>query len=158
MATFEFETTINAPLAKVWEFYQDVRSSLPALSDPADEVRVEHADAPPRQGGKLVITARDPLGRRVKWVAVYVEIVPPHAVVFGEEARFVDEQESGPFRSWRHAHEFEAIDSKTTRMIDRITYTVGLGPIGWVADKLLVRPKLNRMFGYRQQALPKLLG
>jgi ligand-binding SRPBCC domain-containing protein len=155
MATIEFETITQAPLAKVWVFYDDVQRSLPALSDPRDQVQIESVDAPPRVGGKLVLHANGPLGR-VKWVAVYVEIVPPHAVVFGEEARFVDEQESGPFKTWRHSHEFEAIDSKTTRMIDRITYTVGMGPLGWIADKLLVRPRLRRMFGYRKEKLPTL--
>jgi uncharacterized protein len=156
MATFEYETVIEAPLAKVWEFYQDVQRSLPAISDPRDDVQIESVDTPPRVGARLVLHANGPLGR-VKWVAVYVELVPPHAVVFGEEARFVDEQESGPFRTWRHAHEFEAVDSTTTRMIDRVTYTVGWGPIGWIADKLLVRPRLSRMFGYRRQVLAKLM-
>jgi ligand-binding SRPBCC domain-containing protein len=156
MATFECETVIAAPLAKVWAFYQDVKSSLPALSDPGDEVRIESVDVPPRIGGKLVLHAKGPLGR-VRWVAVYVQIVPPHAVVFGEEARFVDEQESGPFKTWRHAHEFEAIDARTTRMMDRITYSIGWGPIGWLVDKVLVRPKLKRMFEHRKQVLPGLL-
>ena len=157
MATIEFETTINAPLAKVWEFYQDVQASLPVLSDPRDEVRIESVDVPPRVGGKLVLHAKGPLGR-VKWVAIYSEIVPPHAVVFGEEARFVDVQESGPFKTWKHRHEFEVVDAKTTRMIDRIAYSVGMGPIGWVADKLLIRPRLRRMFGYRREVLAKLFG
>jgi ligand-binding SRPBCC domain-containing protein len=157
MATLEVETTIHAPLSKVWEFYLDAHRSLPALSDPGDEVRIESGEFPLRVGSKLVINAKGPLGR-VKWLAVYEEIVPPHAVVFGEEARFVDVQESGPFKTFRHSHEFEAVDSKTTRMMDRVTYTVGWGPIGWIADKLLVRPKLKRMFRHRQKVLPALLG
>jgi ligand-binding SRPBCC domain-containing protein len=156
MATIDFETTIAAPLGRVWAFYQDAQKSLPKLSDPRDDVQIESVDLPPRVGGKLVLHANG-LAGRVKWVAVYVEIVPPHAVVFGEEARFVDEQESGPFKTWRHSHEFEAVDSKTTRMTDRVTYTVGWGPIGWIVDKLFVRPRLRRMFAYRRDVLPSLL-
>ena len=78
-------------------------------------------------------------------------------LVFGEEARFTDEQESGPFRSWQHSHEFEAIDDRTTRLVDRITYTVGWGALGWIADKLVVAPKLRAMFRYRHAMTRKLL-
>jgi hypothetical protein len=63
-------------------------------------------------------------------VAKIVQHKPPRAVVFGEEARFVDEQESGPFKAWRHEHDFERVDAKSTRVVDRITYRVGWGPIG----------------------------
>lgn len=155
MPTIEFETTVAAPLAKVWALHQDV-SNLVALSSPRDEVRIERADLPPTVGGRLVIHAKGPLGA-IRWVARFVEIVPPHAVVFGEEARFVDEQESGPFKRWRHAHEFEAIDAKTTRIVDRITYTVGYGPLGALADFLLVRPRLRAMFRHRHATTKRML-
>ena len=157
MRTLEFETTLAAPLAKVWAFYEDVQKSLEAISSPADEVKIESVELPPREGTRLVITAKVPLRGRVKWVAKIVEHRPPHAVVFGEEARFVDVQEDGPFKSWRHEHDFEAIDAKHTRVIDRITYRVGLGPAGWIADVAFVRPKLRAMFRYRHGQLHRLL-
>jgi ligand-binding SRPBCC domain-containing protein len=155
MPTIEFETTIAAPLARVWEFHQDVMGSLPAVSPPGDQVRIEHADLPPRTGSRVIVLAKGPLGP-VKWVAKYVEFVPPHPVVFGEEARFVDEQESGPFKRWRHSHEFEAIDAKTTRLVDRISYQVAYGPLGWIADKIVVRPRLRAMFRYRHGVLRRM--
>ena len=156
MPTVEFITTIAAPLAKVWAFHEDVARSLPALSPPADQVKLESVDLPPRVGMKVIILAKGPFGP-LRWVAKYVEHVPPHAVVFGEEARFVDEQESGPFKSWRHSHEFEAVDAKTTRMVDRITYRIGWGPLGWIADVLLVRRKLRAMFAHRHVMTRRLL-
>lgn len=156
MPTLLFETTIAAPLAKVWAFHEDVKMSLPALSPPGDDVRIESADLPLAVGSRITILARGPLGP-VRWVARIVEWVPPHAVVFGEEARFADEQESGPFKRWRHSHEFEAIDAKTTRLVDRINYQAPLGPLGWVADKLLIRWKLRAMFKHRHGAVRKAL-
>src|SRR5688500_7103793 len=119
MPTLEFETIIAAPLQRVWEIFSDV-NSLIAISPPADRVEIESADVPIGAGSRIVIIAAGPLGRRMRWVAKIVEHRPPHAVVFGEEARFVDEQESGPFKSWRHEHEFERVDEKTTRVIDRV--------------------------------------
>jgi len=113
----------------------------------------------PVQGGsRVVLIIRQPVvGRRVRWVARIVEHRPPHAVAFGEEARFVDEQESGPFKSWRHEHDFERVDEKTTRMLDRVTYRVPLGPIGWLADVVFVRRKLGEMFRYRHEQTKRLL-
>jgi ligand-binding SRPBCC domain-containing protein len=155
--TFHHETILPFPIEHVWAFHQDITGALPKLTDPAEQMRIEHADLPPREGTKVVITAKGPLGRRIKWVAVYTAFVPPHPVVAGVEARFVDEQQSGPFKRWRHSHEFEAVDSKTTRLTDHIDYTVPLGPLGWVGDLLIVRRKLKSMFAYRAKVLPELL-
>jgi ligand-binding SRPBCC domain-containing protein len=157
MPTLEFETTVAAPLAAVWAFFEDVGRSLPALTSPAEGVTVESADLPTRVGSRIVLEVNGPFGR-VRWVAKIVEHVPPHVVVFGEEARFVDEQEQGPFKYWRHAHEFEAMDAKTTRVLDRITYRVPLGPIGWIADRIYVRPKLAALFRHRHDQLRKRFG
>src|SRR5262245_38784658 len=136
MATLEFEITVAAPLEKVWAFHDDVKTSLPALSPPGDEVQIESADLPIKAGSKIDILAKGPLGR-IRWVAKIIDHQPPHAVVFGEEARFVDEQQSGPFKAWRHEHEFERIDEKTTRIVDRLIYRAPLGPIGWIVDVIL---------------------
>src|SRR5687768_12775611 len=156
MPTIEFETTVAAPLDEVWAFHEDVRASLPALSPPRDDVSIESADVPPHVGSRIVINARGPFGRRMKWVAKITEHAPPHAVVFGEEARFVDEMESGVFKAWRHEHDFERLDEKTTRVLDRVTYRVGLGPVGFFADRLIVRPRLRSMFRHRHAALRRL--
>src|SRR5437899_2389160 len=107
MPTLEFQTTIAAPLEKVWAFHDDVARSLPALSPLGDDVQIESADVPVKVGSKIVILTNAPMGKRIRWVAKIIDHQPPHAVVFGEEARFVDEQESGPFKFWRHEHEFE---------------------------------------------------
>jgi ligand-binding SRPBCC domain-containing protein len=153
----EFEMIVAAPLARVWAFHQDVMNALPVLSPPGDQVTVEHADSPPVARARTVISFRGPFGRRMRWVARIVEHRPPHAVVFGEEARFVDEQETGPFRRWRHEHEFEAIDAKTTRIVDRVTYTPPLGVIGWLLDPILIAPRLRKMFTHRHAATKRLL-
>lgn len=155
MPTLEFETTVNAPLESVWVFHEDVRRSLPALSPADDDVSIESAEVPVRVGSQIVILATGPFGR-IRWVAKIVEHKPPHAVVFGEEARFVDEQVSGPFKSWRHEHDFEAIDAKSTRVLDRVTYRVPYGPIGWIADWALVRPKVRGMFHHRHAELRRI--
>jgi ligand-binding SRPBCC domain-containing protein len=156
MPTLEFEITVAAPLDVVWAFHDDV-ANLPVLSAPESQVTLESADVPVRVGSRIVISATGPLGR-VRWVARIVEHTPPRAVVFGEEARFVDEQESGPFKTFRHEHDFERVGEKATRVVDRLTYRVGWGPIGWIADGLIVRRQLRSMFRRRHAVLCERFG
>jgi len=155
----EFETTIDAPLERVWAFYSDPVNALPALTPPDIEAHIESADVPVQTGSRIVLNIKPPglRGRQVRWIAKIVEHRPPHPVAFGEEARFVDVQEAGPFSSWRHEHDFERVDEKTTRMLDRVTYRVPLGPIGWIFDVVFVRRKLTEMFRYRHAQTRRLL-
>lgn len=70
--------------------------------------------------------------------------------------RFVDEQLSGPFRTWIHEHCFEAIGESTTRIQDEVLYALPLEPIGRIAHPL-VRARLDRIFDYREESVRRLL-
>ena len=159
MPTLLFETTVPAPLGRVWAFHDDVAAALPALSPPTARVKIESADVPVCAGSRIVITARGPLGIRFRWVARIVEHRPPplSPAGAGSTAGFVDEQESGPFKSWRHEHTFAAVDESTTRLTDRVTYAVRFGPLGRLADRLFVRRQVEAMFRHRHGVLPRLL-
>ena len=156
MPTRIYQTKIAAPLARVWLFHTDAQN-LPRLSPPAAKVRLESADLPLREGARLVILAKGPLGRPIRWVAKITECTPPNAVLFGAEARFVDEQVQGPFASWRHEHEMEAVDANTTLLTDRVTYRVPGGLLGVLADWVFVRWQLRRLFAYRRRVMRQTL-
>jgi hypothetical protein len=72
--------------------------------------------------------------------------------------RFVDEQESGPYASWRHTHEFEAEPGGATTVRDLVEYAMPFGPLGRVAHALIVRRALDRIFDHRREAIQRLLG
>ena len=153
MATIQYDITIPLPIERVWAMFCDIKTIFPALTPPEQQMVLERIEPLPAQlGTEVLISSKSPIGR-VKWLARYTEFVPPHAVVFGMEARFVDTQITGPFKSWVHSHEFEALDSTSTRCIDRITYTAPYGPLGWLANPLIIRPALNKMFAYRHQVM-----
>jgi uncharacterized protein (TIGR01777 family) len=108
----------------------------------------EHAEVVERsgglaEGGRAVIRVGAPLGLR--WVTRHGEYQPGR--------QFVDEQVSGPFASWRHLHRFEPEGSGACLMTDRIDYRPPLGAVGAVGDPLLIRPRLERMLGYRHELL-----
>jgi ligand-binding SRPBCC domain-containing protein len=156
MPTLVFETTVRAPLERVWALHDDVAAALPALSPPAARVKIEAADLPVRVGSRIVITARGPLGVRLRWVAKIVEHAPPGGAGRAA-ARFVDEQESGPFESWRHEHTFAVVNDTNTRLTDVVTYVVRFGALGRIADRLFVRRQVRAMFRHRHEVLPRLL-
>ncbi|MDQ0755938.1 SRPBCC family protein [Arthrobacter sp. B3I4] len=65
---------------------------------------------------------------------------------------FVDEQVKGPFRRFRHVHEFSQ-DSAGTTMVDRIEFATPFGPIGRVVEKLLLGRYLQRLIETRNRHL-----
>ena len=69
--------------------------------------------------------------------------------------RFVDVQLAGPYRYWRHLHEFEDAPGGT-RVIDRVTYALPFGLLGVLAHRLFVRHTLERIFAYRQRRLAEI--
>jgi ligand-binding SRPBCC domain-containing protein len=81
---------------------------------------------------------------RMKWRTLIEE--------FAEDSHFVDLQLSGPYRLWRHRHEFRDV-SGGTEMVDRVDYELPFGPLGHVARWLLVRSSLERIFDYRSRVI-----
>lgn len=158
MPVLTFEITLAAPLADVWAFHEDVAAALPALSPPAAAVKIESADLPVAVGSRIVITARGPLGVRLRWVARIVEHTPPDPAANAVRAAFVDEQESGPFAQWRHEHRFEQLAPGTSLLTDRVTYRVPLGPLGVIADRLFVRRQITDMFRHRHGVMERTFG
>jgi hypothetical protein len=73
---------------------------------------------------------------------------------------FADVQEKGPFKTWRHRHEFthETRDGTDgTLVADLIDYDPGFGPAGSLVNQLIIRPKMQSAFAARQKILPDLL-
>jgi ligand-binding SRPBCC domain-containing protein len=85
-------------------------------------------------------------GMPLRWQSVISAWEPPF--------RFVDEQALGPYRRWHHEHRFEPADGGT-RCRDIVDYEVPGGPL---VDALLVRPDLQRIFGFRRRKLEALFG
>ena len=65
---------------------------------------------------------------------------------------FVDEQVRGPFRRFRHVHEFSA-DGAGTLMLDRIEFSAPLGPLGRLVEKLVLGRHLQKLIETRNRHL-----
>ena len=71
---------------------------------------------------------------------------------FDPEAGFVDVQTKGPYRSWRHSHQFSDVAGGTL-VRDRVEYEVRFGPLGEMVRRLFVARQIRRIFDFRRAAL-----
>jgi ligand-binding SRPBCC domain-containing protein len=74
-----------------------------------------------------------------------------------DEHPFVDEQRSGPYRIWHHEHRFRAVDGGV-EMEDEVRYRLPGGPFGRLAQRLLVRKRLEEIFDHRREAVERIFG
>jgi ligand-binding SRPBCC domain-containing protein len=119
---------------------------LPLLTPPWAPMEVEKAAPNLHVGAEAHLKVRLLGPLRVKWLARHTVYEPPH--------RFVDEQIRGPFKKWRHEHRIEET-ANGARLIDDVDYILPLGPLGWMANGLMVRRQLKRMFAYRHAVTRK---
>ncbi|WP_051422954.1 SRPBCC family protein [Arthrobacter sp. MA-N2] len=65
---------------------------------------------------------------------------------------FTDEQVRGPFRFFRHLHEFIPDDGGTL-MIDRVEFAARFGVVGRLAEKAVLGRYLRNLIGQRNRYL-----
>jgi hypothetical protein len=78
--------------------------------------------------------------RTTAWVARHTDVRPGRG--------FTDVQVRGPFETWRHRHDFEPIDDRSSVLVDRIQADLPLGPLGELAEPW-VRRRIRRALRYR---------
>lgn len=67
---------------------------------------------------------------------------------------FTDMQEKGPYKYWKHVHEFYP-NVNGVLMRDTVEYELPFGLLGRVVHKLLVKKKLEKIFNFRFAVLEK---
>jgi ligand-binding SRPBCC domain-containing protein len=65
---------------------------------------------------------------------------------------FVDEQRFGPYALWHHQHHFKEVQGGV-EMSDEVNYAIPFGLLGRLANRLLVRRAVNRIFDHRYKVL-----
>lgn len=100
--------------------------------------------------GQIISYIVKPLaGIPMTWVTEITHVNEPHF--------FVDEQRFGPYRFWHHQHQFREIPGGVL-MTDIIHYAIPLGPLGIIANSLIVKGELEKIFGFRKKTLESLFG
>lgn len=140
---FECTTPTNTSQAELF----DRARSIDAHQDSMAQSREEAV------GG--VTSGLIALGEEVTWKARHfgVPLQMTSRITEMEPPRyFVDEQVTGPFRRFRHVHEFTA-DPAGSTMTDRIEFAAPFGLLGRLVEKLLLARYLRQLIEHRNRYL-----
>ena len=138
---------LDVPLATAFAFYADA-ANLEAITPRFLRFRILTPTPIEMRRGARIEYAMSLFGVPIRWRTRITEWDPGR--------RFVDEQESGPYALWRHAHEFEA-RGDSTLVRDVVDYALPFGPAGALAHLLFVERTLGRIFDFRRDAIQRLL-
>lgn len=137
---------LELPIDRVFAFYGDALN-LERITPPLLSFKVT-TPGPIEMGVGTLIEYRLKLHRvPVRWRTRIEVWEPPH--------QFVDVQIRGPYSLWEHTHTFEEDGPGATIIEDRVRYSIPFGPLGELADRLLVRRDLKQIFDYRHDAVAR---
>jgi ligand-binding SRPBCC domain-containing protein len=142
--TFESKLYLPIPIDTVFPFFAEARN-LELLTPPFLNFNII-TPAPIVMARGTRIQYRLKLrGMPITWESEITAWEPPH--------RFVDEQLRGPYRLWKHQHDFRERDGGTD-VSDHVDYAVWGGSL---VNSLLVAPDVKKIFAYRSSKLDELL-
>jgi ligand-binding SRPBCC domain-containing protein len=147
-STIEREQVVERPLAEVFEFYSRA-ANLERITPPWLSFRVLTPGPIKMEAGTEVDYGLRLHGIPLRWTS--------RIELWEAERRFVDVQVRGPYRSWRHLHEFVPVGAGTC-VRDRVEYELPFGRLGGLLGRSLVRRDLVRIFDFRRAAAARLLG
>ncbi len=136
-------------IEKAWDFFSRPEN----LNDiTPDELHFEiKSDLPEKIYSGLIINYKvTPFaGIKVKWITEILDVNEPNF--------FTDIQRKGPYKLWKHTHQFKSLGEKT-QMTDIVEYEL---PFGWIGDLFhdsIISPKLSRIFQFRKEILENKFG
>lgn len=146
MYTIRITTWINAPIARCFDLARSVDAHLESASHTGERVIVGPT------------TGLLGLGDEITWEAKHFGItqrLSAKITAFEPPAFFQDRMIQGAFKFLEHDHLFEAQD-RGTLMTDLLRFQAPLGPLGWVAERILVGPHMRKFLVQRAAVLKKL--
>src|SRR3954464_6831358 len=141
------EQRLAAPPEAVFGFFADARN-LEAITPPLLRFRLLTPEPVVMGVGAFLQYALRVHGVPVRWDTLIQAWEPPW--------RFVDVQVRGPYRLWHHTHELTALDDGRTLMRDPVRYGLGLGVLGTLAHRGIVRRDLEAIYAYRAERVAAL--
>ena len=132
------------PLEAAWAFYSNPKNL--ATVTPDDLGFQIKSDLPDEMYPGMLIeyTVKPLLGIPLTWVTEITNVK--------DHVYFTDHQLKGPYATWHHQHFFRAIPGGT-EVRDLVHYQLPLEPFSRLVHPLLVKPKLDEIFAYREKAM-----
>jgi ligand-binding SRPBCC domain-containing protein len=152
MAAFQFVRTqkVNATIDEIWDFISSPMN-LKEITPDYMGFEVTSPNLPKRMYAGMIISYKvSPLlGIKMHWLTEITQVK--------KKEFFIDEQRIGPYRMWHHQHHLIPIKNGVL-MRDIVTYVPPFGWIGVLANKWMIRKKLNQIFDYRENKVNQIFG
>ncbi len=147
MAFFQFkrEHSVKSSIDDVWKFIA-TPENLKKITPPSMGFDITSDGLPEQMYAGMIISYRvKPLpGYTTTWVTEITHIEP--------KKYFVDEQRIGPYNMWHHEHILQEVP-EGVKMIDIVSYAPPFGLLGKLANGILIKKQLNKIFDYRVKAI-----
>ena len=133
------ETLIDAPAARCFVAARDLDLHMRSVAHTGEKAVAG------RTSGLIE------LGEEVTWRARHFGVVQHFTsklTAFDRPRYFQDAMQRGAFKSFVHDHYFEE-EGGRTRMLDILEFTAPLGPLGRLAERLVLGRYLRRLLGMR---------
>jgi len=140
--------TVPLPVAEVFRFFEDPLN-LARITPPELRFVVKTPRPIEMRPGALIDYTIRWLGLPMKWRTRICAYQPGKY--------FIDEQIRGPYKLWRHRHDFVEV-SGASRISDHVEYELPLGLLGRIAHAAIVGRQLEWIFAYRQRAIVQIFG
>lgn len=151
MKVYRLHKSIKLPMSlkEGWEFFSDPRN-LNKITPPSMGFEIKNKVPRFMYAGMIIIyKVKAFLGIPLTWVTEITHMEEP--------GFFVDEQRFGPYKFWHHQHILTEV-SGGIEVEDIVHYAVPVPILGRLVNLLLVRPKLKKIFEYREKELQRQVG
>lgn len=142
----EQEQLLPISMEEAWDFFSSPRN-LDEITPPELGFKIESLRSETMHEGQIITYKVKVLpGIWIPWVTEIKAV--------DEGKSFVDEQRFGPYKFWHHRHWFEEVEGGVL-MKDLVHYAMPFWPFGEVGHGVFVKPKLEKIFGFRREILKK---
>jgi ligand-binding SRPBCC domain-containing protein len=137
-------------LQEAWEFFsrpKNLKEITPANLG-FNIISKHHGDK--MYAGQIIEYKVSPLlGIPLYWMTEITQVV--------ENQFFIDEQRYGPYSLWHHQHHFRPIEGGV-EMTDIVHYKIPFWFLGDIANSILVKGELRKIFDFRFRKAEEVLG
>lgn len=145
---FDTEQLLPISMEEAWNFFSSPHN-LKAITPSHLGFKITNDTGKGKMYPGMLITyiVKPLLGIPMRWCTEITHIK--------EGEYFIDEQRFGPYSCWHHEHHFEET-KEGVLMLDTIFYGLPFGIIGQIANTLIVRKEVEKIFAYRKQVTDEL--
>lgn len=130
MITLHTSTIIHAPIERCFDLSRSIEVHLLGNTHFGEQATAGVSSGLIGMGQQVTWRARH-FGVRQHLTSAITAFRPP--------TYFQDTMQRGAFRSMQHDHYFTALATDRTEMRDEFRFSAPLGPLGWLAERLVLR-------------------